>query len=55
MTDKVEMVSIPLLKYVELVEASDTLDALHAAGVDNWDGYAYAVEFLEDDDEDNEE
>ena len=35
-------------RYLELLEAEKVLDALYAAGVDNWDGYDYAVEMLED-------
>lgn len=33
------VVTIPLDRYMRLYEAKLTLDALHAAGVDNWDGY----------------
>ena len=29
-------------------EKLDLLDALQAAGVDNWDGYDYAMEMLEE-------
>lgn len=28
--------------------AEEILDALYAAGVDNWDGYEYAMELLRD-------
>lgn len=32
----------------ELVEAKNKLDALEAAGVDNWDGYNIAMDNVED-------
>lgn len=32
----------------ELVEAKNKLDALEAAGVDNWDGYDIAMDNVED-------
>lgn len=38
------MVTIPRSRYDELVEAEEKLDALRAAGVDNWEGYDYAME-----------
>lgn len=31
-------------RYDELVEAEQVLDALLNAGVDNWEGYDYAME-----------
>jgi hypothetical protein len=33
--------------YRELLERDNFLSALEAAGVDNWDGYEYAQEFIE--------
>jgi hypothetical protein len=34
-------------RYWELVEAEDILNALRRAGVDNWEGYADAMEELD--------
>jgi len=34
----------------ELLEAEAKLQALEQAGVDNWDGYGYAMELLEQND-----
>ncbi len=34
-----------------LIESLQKLDALEAAGVDNWDGYDYAMELMEDENE----
>lgn len=36
-------ITIPLEQFEELREAADRLDALYAAGVDNWEGYSEAV------------
>lgn len=33
------MVTISLKEYAELQEASDFLERLYAAGVDNWEGF----------------
>ena len=50
------LVSITQEEYFELVESKQKLDALEAAGVDNWEGYGDAMELLgEDDDEESEE
>jgi hypothetical protein len=43
-----ETVTIPKADYEVLVAASDFLDCLQAAGVDNWDGYCVAQEMLAD-------
>jgi hypothetical protein len=43
-----EMMSIPLKEYKELKEDSKMLLVLQEAGVDNWDGYRYALEALEE-------
>lgn len=37
-----ETITIPMKKYKMLLEDSETLDKLRAAGVDNWAGYSYA-------------
>lgn len=41
------LVTIPTTLYKKLLEDSEFLDALRAAGVDNWEGYSYAFELLE--------
>ena len=38
------MISISKLRYNELLEAEEKLHALENAGVDNWDGYDFAME-----------
>lgn len=43
---------VPTERYLELLRAERLLHALQAGGVDNWDGYDFALEALgEDDDE----
>ena len=42
-----EMVEITKARHEELLEAEAKLDALRAHGVDNWDGYGDAMEYLE--------
>ena len=42
-----ETVVIPKKEYDQLIKDSEFLEALRAAGVDNWDGYSYAFEILE--------
>jgi hypothetical protein len=39
-------VTIPAEEYYQLMRDSAKLTALEAAGVDNWDGYDYAMELL---------
>lgn len=41
-----EMISLTMKEYNELMRKADLLDALFAAGVDNWDGYSEAMEML---------
>lgn len=43
-----ETITITKKEYKKLVEDSAFLDALSAAGVDNWDGYDHAQEILEE-------
>jgi hypothetical protein len=43
-----EMVEITKKQYEELQDAQAFLLALQAAGVDNWDGYDYAIDILEE-------
>lgn len=40
-------VTIPRDEYEELLASAGWLDALEAAGVDNWDGIDFAREILE--------
>lgn len=39
-----EMVTITKTEYEKLIENSKWLSCLEAAGVDNWDGYDFALE-----------
>lgn len=48
-----EMVSIPKRKYEYLLKQEQILNALQAAGVDNWEGYEEAVESVNSIDEPN--
>lgn len=41
-------VKIPAELYEGLIQESRMLDALMAAGVDNWEGYSDAQELMED-------
>jgi hypothetical protein len=50
-----EMVSISKEEYEQLLEASKMFNALMNAGVDNWDGFGYALEELEELEEDEDE
>lgn len=43
------VVSMSKERYKELLDAEEFLEALRLAGVDNWDGYDYALDyFLQD-------
>jgi hypothetical protein len=46
-------ITITMEEYEELKRDQDFLNCLAAAGVDNWEGYEYAQELM--DDEDDEE
>lgn len=46
MAEQEEMVEITKEEYVELLEESSFLNCLRDAGVDNWDGYDYATEMM---------
>jgi len=46
-TDKESTVTITKLEYDELIEDRKFLNALRMAGVDNWEGYDYALKILE--------
>ena len=41
-------VTIPVDEYDEMLERLAKLDALEGAGVDNWEGYDWAMESLQD-------
>jgi len=49
-----EMITISLKEYEALKEDKRFLNALEAAGVDNWDGYDYALEILGEKEEEEE-
>lgn len=42
-----EYIAIPQEEYADLLHDSKFLSALSAAGVDNWDGYDWALELME--------
>lgn len=42
-----EMIEISKFEYNELLESQKLLNALEAAGVDNWEGYELARESME--------
>ena len=46
--DPLTTVVVDIKEYIKLVKARDILAALEAAGVDNWEGYGYAMELLEE-------
>lgn len=46
-----EMITINKEYYEQLLEYEKKLDALEGAGVDNWAGYDYAMELLNEGEE----
>ena len=44
-----ETVTISAKEYEYLLYCVNKLSALEIAGVDNWEGYSYALEIMEDD------
>lgn len=44
-----ETITISKKEYDSLVKDSEFLQALRAAGVDNWEGYSIAQDYLEED------
>ena len=44
-----ETVTISKKEYESLLKDSKKLSALEAAGVNNWDGYDYAIEMMNED------
>ncbi len=49
---KAKMVEISEDRLAELEHAEEVLNALEAAGVDNWEGYGDALSVLDSEDED---
>lgn len=50
-----ETITIKKSEYDQLVEDQKWLGCLAAAGVDNWEGYDYAIELLNANNEETEE
>ena len=44
-----EKITIPQYVYDELKQSQDTLDALYAAGVENWEGFEEAMKLYNSD------
>lgn len=44
----INTINISLREYKSLLDDSEMLRALYAAGVQNWDGYEIALEEMED-------
>lgn len=49
-----ETVTIPRAKYEAMVKSVAVLRALSEAGVDNWEGYSFAMDLLGEPDEDED-
>lgn len=49
--EAMDTVEITRKEYDRLVKDSEWLSCLEAAGVDNWEGYDYALEMLHEDDD----
>lgn len=47
-----DTVTISMEEYEELVDAKNILKALICVGVDNWEGYGYAMSMLDKEEED---
>lgn len=52
LSDGTNVVTIPVSYYETLLKDQELLEALQAAGVDNWAGYSDAIEMLEDEEDD---
>ena len=46
MTNNEETITISLKEYDQLLDDSERLQALNAAGVDNWEGFEHAQEIF---------
>lgn len=49
-TIEIQTVTIPLSAYEDLIKDQKILDALYAAGVDNWEWYDDAMSKIDSDD-----
>ena len=49
------MITIPERDYLYMLRCTKKYEALEAAGVDNWEGYEYAMEDLYDGEDEDEE
>ena len=49
--DVPEMVTVPRVRYEQLLHASKVLNALYAGGVDNWEWYGESLATIEDEDD----
>jgi len=45
----VDIITISLKEYESLLDSQRWVDALENAGVDNWEGYDFAVELYKED------
>lgn len=54
-TEAMDTVEITREEYARLVGDSEWLSCLEAAGVDNWEGYDYALEILHERADEDEE
>lgn len=45
-----ETIEISLDRFEELLESEKVLNTLIAAGVDNWSGYSFALELMDEED-----
>jgi hypothetical protein len=46
-----DTVALTLREYADIQARLSLLDALEAAGVDNWEGYSYARELMSEDED----
>jgi hypothetical protein len=49
------VITISIEEYGELIEAQRMMDALFEAGVNNWEGWDFAMELLEETEVDEDE
>ena len=60
MNDDVKMITIPEIRYKELLRDSEVLAALHMGGVDNWEWYGDSLrdaglKYFDDEDEEEDD
>lgn len=46
-----ELITITVKEYNQLLKDSDWLRCLEQAGVDNWEGYSFAIDLRDDEEE----